>query len=93
MIHRLFPLGRGLFEDKVANFWCALDVLVKLKRQYSVDTLAIICTLTTGILSLPSNLLLLLRPTRQNFLLTLINTSTIFFLFSFQVCTCVYFRV
>ena len=23
MVHRIFPFARGLFEDKVANFWCA----------------------------------------------------------------------
>ena len=22
VLHRLFPFARGLFEDKVANFWC-----------------------------------------------------------------------
>ncbi|KAF5369312.1 hypothetical protein D9758_002725 [Tetrapyrgos nigripes] len=28
-ISRIFPFARGLFEDKVANFWCATNVLVK----------------------------------------------------------------
>ena len=27
-ITRIFPFGRGLFEDKVANFWCFTNVLV-----------------------------------------------------------------
>ena len=27
-ITRIFPSGRGLFEDKVANFWCFRNVLV-----------------------------------------------------------------
>ncbi|KAI0917254.1 hypothetical protein AcW1_010352 [Taiwanofungus camphoratus] len=31
-ITRIFPFNRGLFEDKVANFWCATDVLVKWRR-------------------------------------------------------------
>lgn len=32
-IHRIFPFARGLFEDKVANFWCASDVvLIKWRR-------------------------------------------------------------
>ncbi|THU87032.1 hypothetical protein K435DRAFT_731058 [Dendrothele bispora CBS 962.96] len=28
-ISRIFPFARGLFEDKVANFWCASNVLIK----------------------------------------------------------------
>ncbi|XP_046801061.1 probable dolichyl pyrophosphate Man9GlcNAc2 alpha-1,3-glucosyltransferase isoform X2 [Lucilia cuprina] len=28
---RLFPLNRGVFEDKVANVWCSLNALYKLK--------------------------------------------------------------
>ncbi|CRK28273.1 hypothetical protein BN1723_018345, partial [Verticillium longisporum] len=28
MVHRIFPFARGLFEDKVANFWCALNVVI-----------------------------------------------------------------
>src|ERR1700742_2494841 len=29
VIMRIFPFNRGLFEDKVANFWCASDVIFK----------------------------------------------------------------
>ncbi len=28
---RLFPVGRGLYEDKVASIWCAVDPILKLK--------------------------------------------------------------
>lgn len=31
LIHRIFPLARGVFEDKVSNVWCALNVVIKLK--------------------------------------------------------------
>ncbi|KAG0696080.1 glycosyltransferase family 57 protein [Suillus ampliporus] len=35
-ITRIFPFGRGLFEDKVANFWCFTNVLVlKWKRMFA----------------------------------------------------------
>jgi alpha-1,3-glucosyltransferase len=35
-ITRIFPFGRGLFEDKVANFWCFTNVLVlKWKRIFT----------------------------------------------------------
>uniref|UniRef100_A0A3B3SV72 Alpha-1,3-glucosyltransferase n=1 Tax=Paramormyrops kingsleyae TaxID=1676925 RepID=A0A3B3SV72_9TELE len=35
---RLFPVGRGLFEDKVANTWCSLNVLIKIKTLLSPET-------------------------------------------------------
>ena len=85
MLLRLFPVGRGIFEDKVSNVWCAVNVFVKLRKLYPADTLLFVCAVTTGALSLPSNILLFLKPTRQNFLLALINTSLVFFMFSFQV--------
>lgn len=31
LLHRLFPVARGVFEDKVSNVWCAVNVLYKLK--------------------------------------------------------------
>jgi hypothetical protein len=40
VLRRVFPFERGLFEDKVANVWCALSVVVKLKRHFSHATLA-----------------------------------------------------
>ena len=26
VVHRMFPFARGLYEDKVANFWCSISV-------------------------------------------------------------------
>lgn len=31
VVHRIFPVARGVFEDKVANVWCVVNVFVKLK--------------------------------------------------------------
>jgi alpha-1,3-glucosyltransferase len=42
VLGRLFPLQRGLFEDKVANFWYTLSVLVDLRQSTSVQHLAIL---------------------------------------------------
>lgn len=39
---RLFPFHRGLYEDKVANFWCSLRVAVKLPLLFSVSSLVIL---------------------------------------------------
>ncbi|PFH54070.1 glycosyltransferase family 57 protein [Amanita thiersii Skay4041] len=51
---RIFPFSRGLFEDKVANFWCATNVLIKWKNWASPDFLVKISTLLTAVGFLPS---------------------------------------
>ena len=40
VVHRMFPLARGLFEDKVANVWCMLDVPLNLRLVSDVHVLA-----------------------------------------------------
>jgi alpha-1,3-glucosyltransferase len=84
-ILRLFPLTRGIFEDKVANIWCTINVLYKLRNNLSNLQLAQICLVSTTVALLPSSLDLFFRPSREKFLLALINSSLSFFLFSFQV--------
>lgn len=84
VIHRVFPLERGVFEDKVSNLWCLVNVLYKLKNINN-QTMAMICLLTTLISVLPSCLDLFRNPNKIKFLLSLINCSLSFFLFSFQV--------
>ncbi|CAE6445127.1 unnamed protein product [Rhizoctonia solani] len=50
-IQRIFPFARGLFEDKVANFWCASDVvLIKWRKlswisETSLQRVALLVTL------------------------------------------------
>ena len=85
VITRIFPFSRGLFEDKVANFWCTLDVVYKLRQEMSIPDLAKLCLATTFTLSMPANLHLLFSPSNRNFVLSLTTTSLTFFLFSFQV--------
>ncbi|XP_065834097.1 dolichyl pyrophosphate Man9GlcNAc2 alpha-1,3-glucosyltransferase-like [Oscarella lobularis] len=85
VVHRLFPVARGLFEDKVANVWCSLSVIVKLKHLFSGDQLLRICFVTTLLSLLPSSINLVRKPTFEKFLLSLMNSSLSFFLFSFQV--------
>ncbi|GAA5874929.1 hypothetical protein JCM16303_004946 [Sporobolomyces ruberrimus] len=53
-ISRIFPFSRGLFEDKVANFWCTLNVIIKLRNLASVETLARVSLVMTGSAVLPS---------------------------------------
>jgi alpha-1,3-glucosyltransferase len=99
-ITRIFPFNRGIFEDKVANFWCATNVVVKWKFWASQSALMRLSTLFTfigflGAVIAPIRAWLRLK-TRDGtrvvpsvmqtvLLLALLNSSMSFFLFSFQV--------
>ncbi|XP_015785902.1 dolichyl pyrophosphate Man9GlcNAc2 alpha-1,3-glucosyltransferase [Tetranychus urticae] len=85
VVYRLFPISRGLYEDKVANIWCSLEVLIKLKRLVSASNMAKISAITTLICLLPSSFHLFKNPTIKNFIYNMAGTSLIFFLLSFQV--------
>lgn len=85
VLHRLFPLNRGLFEDKVANLWCVLSLVVKLKSLYSPTVLAWISGTVTLVAVAPSAFNVLRRPTTERFHHSLVNCSLIFFLCSYQV--------
>ncbi|KAK0670383.1 family 57 putative glycosyltransferase [Cercophora samala] len=84
MVHRVFPFARGLFEDKVANFWCALNVVVKIKHLPAelLQRFSLIATLASII---PPNLILLVRPRKELLPLAFATTAWGFFLFSYQV--------
>ncbi|CAE1292191.1 ALG6 [Acanthosepion pharaonis] len=85
VFHRLFPFARGLYEDKVANIWCSLSVLIKLKEIFSLQSLLLLCLVCTVFSLLPSGLNLIRNPTFLKFKLALANSSLVFFLLSFQV--------
>ena len=53
-IKRIFPFARGLFEDKVANFWCASNVVIKWKAWASSSLLLKLSTVITALGFLPS---------------------------------------
>lgn len=53
-ITRIFPFNRGLFEDKVANFWCASNVAFKWKNWASREALVKLSTALTAVGFLPS---------------------------------------
>ncbi|KAF8333559.1 glucosyltransferase [Cantharellus anzutake] len=56
-IHRIFPISRGLFEDKVANFWCASNILMKWReRSWIKGRLPLFATILTTLGFLPSML-------------------------------------
>jgi alpha-1,3-glucosyltransferase len=47
-ITRIFPFSRGLFEDKVANFWCFSNVALKWRNIAGPGTLVKLSTLFTA---------------------------------------------
>lgn len=80
---RVFPFNRGLYEDKVASFWCAFSFI--LKRLPIQRVQIYLSTVLVLACSLPSLVSLFLRPSEKNFRLSLTATALSFFLFSFHV--------
>ncbi|KAK5644163.1 hypothetical protein RI129_008008 [Pyrocoelia pectoralis] len=85
VLRRLFPVARGIFEDKVANVWCTLNVFYKFKLHIGNEQMFRYCTIATLVSVLPSSVDLFLRPNVKKFVIALVNSSLAFFLFSFQV--------
>lgn len=85
VLHRQFPVARGVFEDKVSNVWCALNVVFKFKTRLDNYQMMRLCLFSTLSAILPSSVDLFLRPNLKKFVLALINSSLAFFLFSYQV--------
>ncbi|XP_046449819.1 dolichyl pyrophosphate Man9GlcNAc2 alpha-1,3-glucosyltransferase-like isoform X2 [Daphnia pulex] len=85
VLSRVFPFNRGIFEDYVANFWCTLNVLVKIRRILEPTSIASYCLLLTALFSFPCGLHLYFKNSLRNLHLCLINVSLAFFLFSYHV--------
>ncbi|XP_074077365.1 dolichyl pyrophosphate Man9GlcNAc2 alpha-1,3-glucosyltransferase isoform X2 [Macrotis lagotis] len=85
VLRRLFPVGRGLFEDKVANFWCSLNVLLKIKEILSPQTQLMFSFALTLLSLLPTCVKLTLQPSLQGFKYALVSCALSFFLFSYHV--------
>ncbi|KAF1854298.1 hypothetical protein Lal_00012820 [Lupinus albus] len=84
MVHRVFPFARGLFEDKVANFWCAANVVIKLRQWPTALLQKAALGATLGSI-IPPNIILFLRPRKSTLPLAFAATAWGFFLFSYQV--------
>lgn len=85
-VHRIFPFARGLFEDKVANIWCALHSSSIHKLHNYSSTLLSRAALGLTLLSiLPPCTLILFNPRRALTPLALATTAWGFFLCSYQV--------
>jgi alpha-1,3-glucosyltransferase len=87
---RVFPFNRGLFEDKVANFWCTSNVIVKYREIIDMQQLSKLSLITTILSILPMNIMLFmkLRKTKNvipGLIYGFIGNSFSFYLFSYQV--------
>lgn len=76
VLRRVFPLNRGIYEDKVANFWCSISVLIKIRNFLSTNVLVWLSLLITLLAALPSLWNLLKNPTPYRFLLSLVSDRT-----------------
>lgn len=85
VLKRLFPLARGIFEDKVSNFWCTLNIFIKLNKTFTQLQMTEMCIFCVFISSFISLVNLFRYPSIKRLILSLINVSLSFFLFSYQV--------
>ncbi|EFC49982.1 dolichyl pyrophosphate Man9GlcNAc2 alpha-1,3-glucosyltransferase [Naegleria gruberi] len=94
VIHRMFPFKRGLFEDKVATFWCSTSMFIKWNVLFG-EKLVKLSTILTFLFSLPSCIHLLFitmkRSTNSALFLSRIFVTSVtivsfsFYMFSYQV--------
>ena len=85
-IHRIFPFSRGLFEDKVANLWCAVHTsgLHKLSAYNPAILSRAALALTLAAIT-PPCAVIFFRPRKELVPLAFAATSWAFFLCSYQV--------
>lgn len=84
-VHRIFPFARGIFEDKVANFWCVTNIFFKYKYLFTQQELQLYSLIATTVGFLPAVIIILLHPKKHVILYALAACSMSFYLFSFQV--------
>ncbi|KAG7831864.1 hypothetical protein KL942_000198 [Ogataea angusta] len=82
---RVFPFDRGIFEDKVANFWCATNVIIKYRNTFTQNQLKKLSLLLTLAGISPASITIFLKPSKTLFTWCLASCSLAFYLFSFQV--------
>lgn len=85
VFNRIFPVRRGIFEDKVASFWCVLHYLTPLRPHNWYDnSFNFKLTMGTTFFScIPSCYLLYKAPSAKQFLCCLFCISMLFFIFGF----------
>ena len=77
-------MQRGLFEDKVSNFWCVTSIFFKW-RQAPLEKLLLSSTLLTLLSTLPASIMTFFSEEFNVFVYSMAISALSFFLFSFQV--------
>lgn len=86
ILHRMFPFARGIFEDKVANFWYVSSVVFDFRGKIPQELLVKASLALTLMLLAPTATALLKRQvTADKTILAMVSASLAFFLCSFQV--------
>lgn len=85
VIKRIFPISRGVFEDKVSNIWCLVNMFIKFRLYCSNEKIAVFSAVLTLCACLPSCINLFYKPSKYNLNICLIISSLAFFLCSYQV--------
>lgn len=85
IVQRVFPVFRGLWEDKVANLWCTINFTgYKLKTRFSQEHLQLMALGATLVGMAPSCIAAFVGRPRV-FVWAFSSCAWAFFLFSFQV--------
>ncbi|KAK6459944.1 glucosyltransferase required for N-linked glycosylation pathway [Scheffersomyces coipomensis] len=90
IVQRVFPFHRGIFEDKVGNFWCTTNVIIKYRDIFNPDDLPKLALISTIIAFLPINIILFFKLRNAKHLTPgliygFAGNSFAFYLFSFLV--------
>lgn len=73
VLSRVFPFTRGIYEDKVASFWCSISVVIKIRNIIPPTLLVWMSIGVTLLTAMPSLWNLLRNPTPYRFLISLVN--------------------
>ena len=85
VVHRCFPFARGLFEDKVANFWCLTNTIYKFRKLEGIVSFPKLSAWFTLVSILPSAMIIGSNPKRSLLPYAFASSAWGFFLFSYQV--------
>lgn len=85
VFRRLVPLERGLFEDKVASFWCSISPFLKLKLMLGNEQLFSVAAALTLISIAPVVVFVFRQPTHEKLIPALAASSLSCFLYGYQV--------
>jgi len=85
VLQRLFPFNRGIYEDKVGNFWGTTSLILKWKLWFSQPALVKMSLAATTLGLTPACVDVFRFPTQERFMYALGTSAFSFYLFAFQV--------